>query len=152
MKIKNARDFWAGLMFVGFGAAFVAIAQNYNMGTAVRMGPAYFPTMLGGILVVLGSVIFVRSFLSKVENGALPPFFIKPLLIILGSVCLFGVLLKPLGLVLATLALIVVSAWGGNDFRWKEVVILYIVLILGSVGMFYYGLGLPFNLWPELGN
>ena len=46
MKIANGKDFWAGLMFVAFGLAFMFVARNYAMGNAVRMGPAYFPTVL----------------------------------------------------------------------------------------------------------
>ena len=69
MQIKNGKDFWAGLMFVGFGAAFVIIARDYPMGQALRMGPAYFPTVLGGLLVILGMATFVRSFFSKVRHS-----------------------------------------------------------------------------------
>ncbi len=68
MQIKNGKDFWAGLMYVGFGAAFFLIATNYNMGTALRMGPAYFPTVLGGMLIVIGLAVLARSFFSKIEN------------------------------------------------------------------------------------
>jgi hypothetical protein len=151
-KVKNAKDFWAGLMFIAFGLAFMMVSKNYAMGSAVRMGPAYFPTVLGGIQLTLGIIIFVRSFLSKVENGAVNKLHLRPLLIILGAVVLFAVLLKPAGLVIAIFALIMVSAFGGNDFRFKEILLVTIVLVIGSVAVFYYGLGLPFNLWPELGN
>jgi hypothetical protein len=68
MKIRNAKDFWAGLMFIAFGLGFAIIARNYQMGTAVRMGPAYFPTVLGGLLAILGTVIFVRAFVSKAHG------------------------------------------------------------------------------------
>ena len=69
MKIKNGKDFWSGLMFIGFGAAFFIIARNYNMGTALRMGPSYFPTVLGGILIVLGAATLGRSFFSSIEHS-----------------------------------------------------------------------------------
>jgi len=69
MQIKNGKDFWAGLLFMGFAAAFFIIARNYNMGTALRMGPAYFPTVLGGMLFVLGLATTVRSFFSKEEHS-----------------------------------------------------------------------------------
>jgi hypothetical protein len=151
-KVKNAKDFWAGLMFIAFGLAFMLVSKNYAMGSAVRMGPAYFPTVLGGIQLALGLIIFVRAFLSKVENGAVNKLHLKPLFIILGAVVLFAVLLKPAGLIIAIFALIMVSAFGGNDFRFKEILLVTIVLVIGSVAVFYYGLGLPFNLWPELGN
>jgi hypothetical protein len=68
LRIANGKDFWAGLMFVAFGLAFLVVAQNYSIGTAVRMGPAYFPTVLGGMLAVLGGVILFRAFVSKLEN------------------------------------------------------------------------------------
>ena len=68
MKVRNGKDFWAGLMFLGFGLVFVLVSFNYPMGSAVRMGPAYFPTVLGGLLAILGAVIFFRAFLSKLEN------------------------------------------------------------------------------------
>lgn len=67
MRIVNGKDFWAGLMFVGFGLSFVLWSQNYPMGSALRMGPAYFPTTLGGLMAVLGALVFARSFFSKIE-------------------------------------------------------------------------------------
>jgi hypothetical protein len=139
-------------MFMVFGIAFILVARNYAMGSSVRMGPAYFPTVLGGIQLLLGAIVFVRAFLSKVENGTINKLHLRPLFVILLAVVLFGVLLKPAGLVAAIFALIMVSAFGGNDFRFKEILILTVILVLGSVAVFYYGLGLPFNLWPELGN
>lgn len=198
MKIANGKDFWAGMMFVAFGAAFMVIAQNYPMGTAVRMGPAYFPTMLGGILVVLGAVVLFRGFVSKISNPlAVFPFrawlFVgglvlgaiayytqvardagmlaqfghemlsglailalfaafgeRSLWVVLFAVVVFGYILKPLGLVAATVALVFISAWGGNEFKWKEVAILAAVLAAFSVASFVYGLGLPMNIWPSL--
>lgn len=68
MQIKNGKDFWAGLMFIGFGLFFFIVARNYNMGTALRMGPAYFPTVLGGMLIVLGAATTIRSFFSHINS------------------------------------------------------------------------------------
>ena len=81
MQIKNGRDFWAGLMFLGFGLGFMAVAQNYPMGSAVRMGPAYFPTVLGGMLAVLGAMVFFRAFISKFPHP-LKVFTLRPLLLV----------------------------------------------------------------------
>jgi hypothetical protein len=146
MKIKAPRDFWAGLMFIGFGLAFALIAQNYQMGTSVRMGPAYFPTVLGGILAVIGLAILIESF--ALEGPKVPRFYFKPLILLVLAIVLFGILLKPLGLVLASAVLIAVGAFGGVDFRWKEVVILCVVLAIFSVLVFVKGLGLPIPVWP----
>ncbi len=136
-------------MFVVFGGAFIILARRYAMGSAGQMGPAYFPTVLGGILVVLGLVIFGRGFLSHLKDAGVPRLHLRPLCIILASVALFALLLRPAGLVIATFALIVLSAAGGAEFRFKQVLLLYFALVAGSVALFYYGLGLPFNLWPE---
>ena len=146
MKIKAPRDFWAGLMFIGFGLAFALIAQNYQMGTSVRMGPAYFPTVLGGILAVIGLAILIESF--ALEGPKVAKFYFKPLVLLVAAIVLFGILLKPLGLVLASAVLVAVGAFGGVDFRWKEVVILIIVLAIFSVLVFVKGLGLPIPIWP----
>jgi hypothetical protein len=147
MKIKSPKDFWAGLMFIASGAFFAIWAiVHYQMGTAVRMGPAYFPTMLGGLLIVLGLMILVSSLVM--EGPKVPPFIFRPLVFISIGLVLYGYLMKPLGLVGATAALVYVGALGGHEFRWKEVTILYIILILFSWLVFVKGLSLPFPLWP----
>lgn len=148
MKIKSPRDFWAGLMFVTFGLFFVIVAQmNYQMGTAVRMGPGYFPTVLGGLLAVLGAVVFFTSF--TVEGTPIPTFHFRPLIFILISSLAFAYLLKPLGLVFATAALIFISAYGGHEFKFKEVAWLTVFLVVFSVLVFVKGLTLPFPICPS---
>lgn len=218
MQIRNEKDFWAGLMFMAFGLSAVIIASGppaflvaawksmgwgelqygYQMGTAVRMGPAYFPTVLGGLLAILGFVVFLRAFYSKLPpetmkagmsfgildfvigvaifaalgygskvmlgNGdygmlaasvvlAVLSFLFrpktKPLILILACGMVFAYLLKPLGLVLATILLVFVGALGGHEYRFKEVAILSVVLAIFSVAVFVYGLTLPFPIWPE---
>ena len=147
MKIKSPKDFWSGLMFVASGLFFAIWAvTHYQMGTAVRMGPAYFPTVLGGLMVVLGLIILAGSL--AMEGPKVPPFLFRPLLMISLGLVLYGYLMKPLGLVGATAALVYVGALGGHEFRWKEVTILYVVLIIFSWVVFVKGLSLPFPLWP----
>jgi hypothetical protein len=146
MKIRAPKDFWAGLMFIGFGVGFALVAQNYQMGTAVRMGPAYFPTLLGGLLALLGLAILVQSVV--VAGPKVPAFAYRPTILITVGIVLFGIALKPLGLVIASAILVGVGAFGGHEFRWKEVAILYAVLVVFSVFVFVKGLGLPFPIWP----
>jgi hypothetical protein len=146
VKIRAPKDFWAGLMFIGFGIGFAAVAQNYQMGNAVRMGPAYFPTMLGGLLAILGLAIFIQSLV--VSGPKVPAFVFRPLILIIVAIVIFGVALKPLGMVIAAAILVFLGAFGGHEFRWKEVAILYVVLAIFSVFVFVKGLGLPFPVWP----
>jgi putative tricarboxylic transport membrane protein len=121
--------------------------RNYRLGSAARMGPAYFPTMLGGLLAVIGGFVLFRSLVAKGEKVAAIP--VRLLFLITLSLLGFGYLLQPIGLVLALAVLIVLSAWAGHEFRLREVLLLSVVLIILSVGVFAKGLGLPFPLWPK---
>ena len=147
LKIGDKKDFSAGVMFIALGAFFALWAGNYPMGTAVRMGPAYFPTVLGWILAALGVIVLGRSFFLQSDEPMRATNF-RPLLLVLGAVFLFGFLLGTAGLVVASFALVFVSATGGWDFRWKEQLINAIVMTAANVSIFYYGLGLPFKLFP----
>ena len=147
MKIKSPKDFWSAVMFVGFGVFFMAWAlTHYQMGTAVRMGPGYFPTVLGGLLTFLGLVVLAGSL--AVQGDPVPQFHFRPLLFITIGVVLYGYLMKPLGLVGATAALVFVSAYGGHEFKWREVIILFAILFVFSWLVFVKGLTLPFPIWP----
>jgi putative tricarboxylic transport membrane protein len=148
MRIASPKDFWAGLLFGGLGL-FVALyaATHYKLGTAVRMGPGYFPTWVGGLVALLGLVLVVRSL--RLSGPRLPRLHLRPTLLVLGASIAFGYLLKPLGLVLASVLLVVVGAAGGHEFRWREVPWLAAALAAFAVAVFVYGLELPFPLWPE---
>jgi hypothetical protein len=148
VKIKSQKDFWAGLMFMGIGLFFTVWAlTHYQMGSAVRMGPAYFPTVLGGLLAFLGVLVFIESF--AMEGPRVPKFAFRPLILISVACVVYGYLMKPAGLILATAALVFISAYGGHEFKWKEVIILYIVLIVFSLLVFVKGLTLPFPICPS---
>jgi len=147
MKIKSPKDFWAGLMFIGVGGFFIIWAlTHYQMGTSVRMGPAYFPVLLGGLLAFLGALVLFEAF--AMEGPKVPAFNFRPLILISVACVAYGYLMKPLGLILATAALVFIAAFGGHEFKWKEVTILYIVLIVFSILVFVKGLTLPFPVCP----
>jgi putative tricarboxylic transport membrane protein len=149
VQIHDPKDFYSGLLFIAIGLAFAIGATNYPLGSAVRMGAGYFPLILGGLMAVLGVIITVSSLRATNKGEGVGAFAFTPLLLILGAIVLFGVLVQPLGLIPATVLLVVVGALGGGEFRLKEVAILAVVLVAMAVGIFYYGLGLPFHLWPE---
>ena len=148
MKIKSPQDFWAGLMFIAFGLFFVVVALVYYlMGSSVRMGPAYFPVVLGALLAVLGAIVLVNSLV--VEGPEIAEFHYRPLIFIALSSLAFAYLLKPLGLVLASVILIFICAYGGHEFKWKEVAVMSVVLAVFSVIVFVKGLSLPFPVCPD---
>ncbi|HUG24083.1 tripartite tricarboxylate transporter TctB family protein [Piscinibacter sp.] len=149
MKIKSQRDFWSGLMFVAVGVAFAWGALNYSFGSSARPGPAYFPFGLGVLLAILGAVTLFEALTIETEDGEpIGAISWKPLLIIVGSIALFGFLLPRLGMVLALPILVVTSALAGDEFHWGEALGNAAVLTVGSWAIFIYGLGLVIPLWP----
>lgn len=146
--IKSKKDLYAGIMFIVIGAFFALWALNYPMGTAVRMGPAYFPSILGWLTAFLGVIIMIRGFTTPDEDPR--PTQWKPMLWIHGSAVVFGLLVDPLkiGFVGAVMVSVIACAYGGYEFKWKEAIIESIVLIVVCYLAFVYGLGLPFRLFP----
>ncbi len=148
MRIRAPKDFWSGLMFCGFAVAAILAARGYSLGTAGKMGPGYFPLLLGGVLGVLGLILVGRSL--ALDGEPLPPIHIFPIAVIAVAVCLFGALIEPLGVVIALAVLTVVTAWAGPEFRLMQTVALAAALIVFSIGVFVYLLGLPLAIWPSL--
>ena len=148
MRIRAPKDFWSGVMFCGFAVVAILAARGYSSGTAGKMGPGYFPLLLGGLLAALGAILIARSLVLSGEPVA--RFYIVPLAVIATAVCLFGVMIEPLGLVLSLAVLTLLSARAGAQFRLLETVALAAALIVFSVGVFVYALGLPLNIWPSL--
>lgn len=144
--IKNPKDFWAGIVYIAFGVAAIAIAFNYPIGSAGRMGPGYFPRGLGIILIALGLILGIRALRVRGTPLSFPTF--KPLLIVIGSVILFGIAAPKLGLVVATIILVIVSSTASDEFRWKETVIASICLAIFTIVAFSWGLKLQLPVWP----
>ena len=148
MRICAPKDFWSGVMFCGLAAVAILAARGYSSGTAGKMGPGYFPLLLGGLLAALGAILIGRSLVLSGESVA--RFHVVPLAMVAAAVCLFGVMIEPLGLVLSLAVLTLLSAFAGAQFRLLETVALAAALIVFSVGVFVYALGLPLNIWPSL--
>jgi hypothetical protein len=152
-ELLDNKDFLAGLMLVAVGAAAVLIARNYAFGTSLRMGPGYFPTVLGGVLILFGIYLVLVGLRSRApapsqsrhnEHQAWP---LRPLVILPLALVLFGVLMSHAGFVPALLVLIFSSALASPQFRLLEVLILSAVLVALSVVIFVWGLGLPYPLF-----
>lgn len=156
MSVKNQKDFAAGLLFTAIGTAFAMGAQGYNLGTAARMGPGYFPMMLGIILAIIGVVLTVKSFRGEHPEGQIGAWALKPLFFIILANLLFCVLLEGLpsiglpamGLMVAIFVLTLVAARAGAEFVLKEALILGVILAVSSYLLFVVALNLPFQVWP----
>ncbi|WP_426176934.1 tripartite tricarboxylate transporter TctB family protein [Massilia sp. TWR1-2-2] len=139
--IRHPKDFWTGIIFLFFGVGAVVIGQDYAMGSAGRMGPAYFPSVLGTLLAGIGLIGIIRSFI--VVGEPIGRFYMKELLMILVAIILFGILMRGAGLVPAILVLIFLSAYAGPKFNVKEVTMLAVGLAVFAVVVFVKLLGLP---------
>ena len=158
MKIKSQKDFFAGLMFSAVGVAFAWGATNYNIGEGARMGPGYFPLMLGILLTILGLIVSFQALVVETEDGEkIGSMAWKPLGFIIGANVLFGVCLggipalgiPALGLIVGIIVLTYVAALAGDEFDFKEVTILAAVLCALSYFAFVYALKLQFPVWPS---
>jgi hypothetical protein len=147
--IRNPKDFLAGLIFVAFGIAAIVLGADYPLGTAARMGPGYFPRILGILLVVLGGALSLRAL--RLAGPPLPGWKWRPVLVVLLSVVVFGILLTRLGLLLSTVGLIVAASAASREFRPKEALISGILLALLAAGVFVLALKLVIPVWPGSG-
>ena len=149
MKLRNHQDLWSGIMFAVLGILFIALSRQYQLGTAAKMGPGYFPTVLGGILTVLGVMIVASAFSKSNPEAKLAPVGWRELFLLLLGVLLFAILLPKLGLIVSLWVLIFVSALGSHEFNFKETFISAIVLSVMGWGVFAKGLELQLAVWPK---
>jgi len=144
--IRSPKDFWSGVLFVVIGAAAVALSARYSLGTAARMGPGYFPRILGILMIVLGLLLAFRSL--RLKGDAVPAWHWRPVVLVLGSVVLFGLVVKTVGMAIATVVLIVVASLGSHEFRLRDALISGVFLAVLCVGVFVIGLSLQLPIWP----
>lgn len=158
MKIKSQKDFFAGLMYLVVGGAFAWGATSYTIGKASRMGPGYFPLLLGSILALIGAFVLFKSLVVGTEDGdKVGSIAWKPLGYIIGSNLAFGILLGGLpsigvpamGLIVAIFALVFIASRAGDVFKVKEVFIVSVVLAILSYLAFIKLLNLQFQVWPS---
>ena len=144
--IRHPKDFWSGVMFAAIGIGTLVYGSYYTIGTAARMGPGYFPRILGILLIALGLILSARAF--RIEGAAFPRWKLRPTLVVLGSVVLFGLIVQKVGVALSTVMLIVASSAASREFRPKEALISGVLLAALAVGVFVVGLKLQLPIWP----
>ena len=158
MKIKSQKDFYSGLLYTVTGAAFAYGATSYNIGTGARMGPGYFPLLLGVILAIIGGIVLFKSLVVETPTGdRVGSWAWKPLSFIIAGNLLFGVLLGGLpsikfpamGLIVAIYGTTLVVSMAGDKFKLKEVLVLATVLSVLSYLAFIVLLKLQFPVWPS---
>lgn len=157
MAIKSQKDFFSGVMFMGLGAAFAWGATTYNIGTGARMGPGYFPLMLGVLLALIGAAITFTALVVETEGGGkIGKIAWKPLFYVISGNVAFGILLAgipafkipAMGLIVAIYALVFIASMAEAGWKFKTTLILATVLAVGSYIAFVVALKLQFPVWP----
>ncbi|SNX28012.1 Tripartite tricarboxylate transporter TctB family protein [Polynucleobacter meluiroseus] len=148
MKIRNQKDFGAGIMYMVVGLFFTIIALQYPMGTPAKMGPGYFPFYLGILMTVIGLFILVKSMQATAFVELIPQFNWKVIGLITGSVVLYGVLLPIMGFAVAIVVLVFMSASASHEFSWRGTLVNATVLAISTYVVFVLGLKLQFPLLP----
>lgn len=148
--IRNPKDFWSGAIFIAFGLAALLIAQNYRMGTALRMGPAFFPSILGGILIVIGAVGIVRAMIRPGEP--ISRFALKELALVVGASLAFGFLVRGTGVAIAVIVLVMISGLASTKFKVVPFLAVAIGMAFFVALVFVKGLGLQMPMFgPWIG-
>lgn len=142
---RTNKDLWAGLHYIAIGGIGMWIAKDYPFGSALRMGPGYFPTVLGGIMVCMGLYVLALG-LRKEHEKIVGNWSIRALIVLPISMAVFGWLMEESGFIAAMVALVIVSAAAGREFKWVEVFSLTLGLTVACAAGFIYGLGLPYPL------
>lgn len=157
MSIKSQKDFFSGLMFMLVGGAFAWGATTYNVGTGARMGPGYFPLVLGVVLAILGAAITFKALVVETETGEkIGAWAWRPIFFVLGANLIFGVMLggipklglPPMGLIAGIYTLVIVASLAGERFKLRDVLILASILAVGSYMAFIVLLKLQMPVWP----
>jgi Tripartite tricarboxylate transporter TctB family len=151
VKLRNPQDFWCGLFFVALGALAMYLARTHKMGSALDMGPGYFPMWLGGIMILIGVAIaglaFARS-APESEAEAMEGWALRPWLVLPASLAAYALLMDAdAGFVPSLFVLIVGCALAHRDVNWRETLLLAVCVTAGAVAIFSYGIGVPYPLF-----
>lgn len=142
-----SKDLVSGLLFLAVGAFLVVEAADYRMGTLLRMGPGYFPVIIGSLILLVGGTLTVKGVMKGAEK--LPTFSLRPLVFLLGAILAFALALERTGLIAATILLVLIGRMASQrPMNWKASALLCAVLVGAAVLIFWYLLELPMKLWP----
>jgi hypothetical protein len=147
MTSRNPKDFWTGLIYIAVGAAAIIIGRDYGMGTPRKMGPAFFPVILSALLIAIGIISLVRSFVRP--GTPVGRFTVRGTLLVTGATVLFGLIVRGAGMLIAMPVLVIVSAFASKHFGWRTTILLAAGITAFCILIFLKGLGIPL---PILGS
>jgi hypothetical protein len=147
-RVKNPQDFGAAAVFVLIGIAGLTFAGDLAFGSAARMGPGYFPTLLSAIILLIGIVVGIKAL--SIEGPPIERIPLRPIAVIVICIVGFGVLIERLGVAITAAALILAASFARPGASLKESVLLAAGMSIFVIGVFVYALGQPLPiLWSR---
>jgi hypothetical protein len=144
-RVKSPQDFGAAILFLVIGIAGIYFGRDLTFGSAARMGPGFFPTILSGIIVAIGAIVGIKSL--AIAGPPVESIRLRPLLFILLAILAFGYLIEQIGLAVTTAGLAIFAAYARQDVNLKETIVLALFLTVFAIGVFAYALGQPLPIW-----
>jgi hypothetical protein len=144
-RVKSPQDFGAAILFLTIGIAGIYFGRDLTFGSAARMGPGYFPTLLSCVIVFIGAIVGLKSL--AIDGPPIEPSKLRPVLFILASILAFGYLIEQIGLAITTAGLAIFAAYARHDMNLKETVVLAVCLSGFAIAVFAYALGQPLPIW-----
>ena len=145
VRVKSPQDLGAGAVFVLIGVAGLYFGRELAFGTAARMGPGYFPTLLSILILAIGIIVAIRGLTT--EGPPIEPVQLRPIAMIIAAILIFGVLIDVVGLVLTALLLTMFAAYARREVKLTETILLGAGLAAFTVAVFVYLLGQPLPAW-----
>lgn len=145
LKVKSPQDLGAAVLFLIIGIAGIYFGRDLAFGATSKMGPGFFPTILSGLIALIGVAVGLRSL--TLEGPPIEPIKLRPVLFILIAILAFGYLIERMGLAITTAGLAIFAAYARDHVNLKETVVLAVFLAAFAVGVFAFALGQPLPIW-----
>jgi hypothetical protein len=145
LRIRSPQDLGAAAVFVAIGLAGIYFGRDLRFGTAAAMGPGFFPIILSWIIVGIGVIVGAKALV--IEGPRVEPIQLRPTVVIIAAILLFGFLIDKVGLAITAALLTVLAALARRGVNLTETLLLAVTLALLSVVLFVYGLAQPFPAW-----
>ena len=143
---KAPQDVLCGLMFIIIGIGGVWIGWDYPRGTSVRLGTGVFPALLSWGLIIIGAIVFVQGML--VSGPPLGRIAWRPVIMIAIAASAFAVLIETAGLLTATLVMMIIAAFAGENHSMREFTIFSVIMLIMAWVMFILILDMPIKVFP----
>ena len=126
------------------------LAPGYDFGTTLRMGPGYFPLILGAIMIIIGATLFVRGFRLAHAPPARPQ--LRPVAAVIVAAAVFAGIVDVAGIVATSVATLTIAYFGMREGNRRELLLLCLGMTGAVCVVFVYILGMPLHLWPPAWN